>query len=264
MWDYMLFMASASFTAAIIYGAIFVVFQPSLTRAFIKTCAVGFLSYAALIAFEEYVTPEPYLVVYALIASAIGDWFMSWQKRIWILFGITAFFVAHAAYLIYFWQLHGDSLGAISLASSLGVITLSLFTAITFVWLAFIWGRISPMQIPVTLYSFMIAACGALVMLLPDIYIYTKIGMLLFIVSDMLLSLTTFSRAEDYARNNHLEDWKPQHHPFQDRLVWFLYYTGQALIVFGLLFGHSANMDTTISELNLTSADLRYLQQIDY
>ena len=84
------------------------------------------------------------------------------------------------------------------------------------IWL---WPKLGAFRLPVLAYSAVIFSMGAFAILLPDILRLATWGAMAFIASDAILSAELFAAPDDA---------KP--HPVAARLVWVLYFGGQALI----------------------------------
>ena len=197
---------------ALAYGSIWCLRTASIWRTLIKTAAVSGLAVWA------WTSGGPILLVLALSLSAAGDAFLAGNKDRWLLPGMAAFFAAHIAYIFLFKGagLVSETPLIIALQVALAIGTLLLIT-----WLL---PKLGSFTIPVLAYSLIIFAMGFLAFLLPDHLRWASWGAAAFIASDALLSVELFARPESAPDN-----------PITARLVWGLYFGGQALITTAFL-----------------------------
>lgn len=118
--------------AAIAYGVFFLDRPPGVLRAVVKTTFMGALA-AAFIAGHGH----PILVA-ALIASALGDFFLAFDKK-WILpLGILAFLIAQLGYLIIFfinWMFAGDNAPLWPRYAGMALVLMCLAAFLIWFWL---------------------------------------------------------------------------------------------------------------------------------
>ena len=198
-----------------LYGVVFCYRDKGLTGLLVKTGST------ALLAVYAYLEGGPLLLVAALAFSAVGDAFLAGKAERWLLPGMGAFFLAHAFYVALFWQLgEGGSDLPVKVAQAALV-----FVGATFAfWLMPSVDK--PMRTPVIAYTAVILMMGAAAFALPEAFRLVSVGALMFIASDVILSLQLFRKPAD----------QPASVP-SSLAVWILYFGGQALIAWGLLHG---------------------------
>ncbi len=203
--------ASLAFSGT--YGTLLCNRDPSLKRVLIKTAATGLLTlWAAFMG-------GPPLLVAALAFSTIGDACLGADEKRFLLHGMAAFFIAHLAYIALFWGLTAPDRSALIIALQL---------AITVGAAVFIRSLLpyvdKAMRLPVLGYGLVIIVMGnAALRLDPTLWLAT-VGALAFMASDTILSLELF-RMSPEAKSRAVTS----------RLVWTLYYGGQALIAYALI-----------------------------
>ncbi|MEQ9505043.1 MAG: lysoplasmalogenase [Hyphomonas sp.] len=196
-----------------VYGAAFCYRDRGLAGLLIKTGSTALL---ALYAFLE---GGPLLLVAALAFSALGDAFLAGKPERWLLPGMGAFFVAHAAYVPLFWSLGADERTLAVLAAQIVLV----FGGAAFIRWLMPWIE-RGMRLPVIAYGAVILMMGAAALALPEAYRIVSLGALMFIASDVILSLQLFRKPAD----------EPASVP-SSLAVWILYFGGQALIAWGFL-----------------------------
>ena len=154
------------------------------------------------------------LILVALGLSALGDAFLAGDPKKWLLAGMAAFFAAHVAYIPLFW----DGADAARPLFVLGLQVALTFGAAFFVRSLLPWID-KPMRWPVLAYGIVILLMGNAALRLEPTLLLATIGALMFITSDAILSLELFRMADNHRLR-----------PVTARLVWALYYGGQALI----------------------------------
>lgn len=158
----------------------------------------------------------PWLLVLALLASAIGDFQLGLPDRKGLLTGMAAFGAAHVAYLALF-AAHAhrpwSSLAADPVAWAMVLLALSVP-----LWLL---PRTGSLRVPVAVYVTLIVAMGLAARLVGG---GVALGAGLFILSDLVLSVELFvlSTLAGMARAI----------PF---VVWAAYWAGQATLTWALL-----------------------------
>lgn len=204
------FIASLVLGAA--YWAVWCYREKGLAGLLVKTGSV------ALLAVWAFLMGGPLLLVAALALSAVGDAFLAGKAERWLLPGMAAFFLAHAAYVPLFWQLgEGGWIWPVKAAQTVLVIGGVIFLR----WLA---PSVEPkMRVPVILYTGVILMMGAAAIALPGAYWLATLGALMFIASDVILSLLLFKQPKD----------QPANIP-ASLAVWGLYFGGQVLIALGI------------------------------
>ena len=203
----------AASVIALIYG-VFILQRPeNLFRSVAKTVPVALLAIAALLA------GLPIVVVLALAACAAGDWFLSLEGETSFLLGLSAFLLGHLLYTTHFLSLIStDQL----FTTDMGLLALILLALIASVLLR-LWPYLSGLKIPVVIYAFAIAAM-AFTAKAANPGQMVLAGIALFMVSDIILAQERFTPLT----NTMLRRITPY-------LVWFLYFAGQALIVYGMI-----------------------------
>lgn len=204
----MLYLLLASAVSALLYGVFFSNSTPSLPRVVVKTAAT------ALLTLWAYYSGAPLLIVTALAFSTLGDGFLGASEEKYLLPGMAAFFIAHAAYIPIFWE-HTDETRTVSILGLQIVMTIggALFVRSTLPWID------KAMRLPVLAYAIIILvmANGAL-RLEPALWVATA-GALAFVTSDLILTLELFRLKPDAPIKR-----------LTARAIWFLYYGGQAAI----------------------------------
>ena len=172
----------------------------------------------ALLAVFVYLAGGPWLAVVGLALSALGDAFLAPGEEKWLKPGMAAFFLAHVAYIALFWSLPQSERSVANLAAQI-VLTVG---GVAFVrWLT-PW--LGAMRWPVYAYTAAILVMGAASLRLAPAYSPVMLGALMFVASDMILSLQLFRRPAGEA---------PRLVP--SLAVWGLYFAGQALIAWGMV-----------------------------
>lgn len=189
---------------ALAYGAIWADAPPSWPKSLCKTLSVALLALAAAM------MDAPGLVVAGLALGAFGDLCLSRPGQGVFLVGMGAFGVGHLAYALQFWST-GGPLPPLWLAG-LGVLAFS-----TELLLA---PHTGTLRWPVRAYTVLITVM-ALAAATHGLTLATA-GALLFLLSDLLLSLDLFVLPANAAR------------PALRRTLWAAYWGGQALILLGM------------------------------
>lgn len=202
--------------AAAAYGALLLGRPPTWLRALVKTGFMGALAGALIVAD----VPTP--LVLATIASAFGDFFLAFDKK-WLLpFGILSFLIAQLLYALIFlalWMFSGDNsplwprylaMGAI-IACSLGFL----------VWMA---PKLRWMAIAVVPYAIAITGMAVAAMWLPWLGWPAMFGAVLFLASDLVLAAELFRLPPEAPARR-----------FTAPFVWWSYAAAQLLIVWGAL-----------------------------
>lgn len=173
----------------------------------------------ALLAIWAFLMGGPLLLVAALALSAVGDGFLAGKAERWLLPGMAAFFLAHAAYVPLFWQM-GEA--GWTWPVKAGQVALVVGGVLFARWLL---PSVEPkMRLPVMLYTGVILMMGAAAIALPGVYLLATLGALMFIASDVILSFLLFRHPKD----------QPANIP-ASLAVWGLYFGGQVLIALGVI-----------------------------
>lgn len=209
----MTYLIGISALSALVYGVWFCNASPSLRRVLFKVTATALLTLWASLA------GAPLLIIVALAFSALGDGFLGASEDKFLLPGMTAFFIAHAAYIPLFWEHVADSRPMAILAAQIAVTIGGVFYLRSLMpWLE------KFMRLPVLAYTIIILVMvnGALRL---DFSLWlAAAGAVAFAASDTLLSIELF-RLQPGARLK----------PVIARAVWFLYFGGQAAIAYGFI-----------------------------
>ncbi len=192
---------------ALLYGAAFAGAPSSGAKSAVKTASVLALALAALPAHA----PGP--VVAGLALGAAGDFLLSRPGTRAFLAGMAAFAAGHIAYGLAF--LAPGTLPPLLPALALAALALS-----TEVWLA---PRTGALRWPVRGYVAVITLMALAALTLPAPRWPALVGALLFLLSDLLLSLDLFVLPEGRAKR------------LAARALWACYWSGQALILKGML-----------------------------
>jgi uncharacterized membrane protein YhhN len=191
---------------AVVYGARFAGAPPSAAKSAVKTGAVAALALAAVAA------RAPGLVAVGLALGALGDLFLSRPGTRAFLAGMAAFAAGHLAYAAEF--LVPGAGPPLLPAAALLVLALS-----TEAWLA---PRTGALRWPVRGYVAVITLMALAALTLPAGRGLALAGALLFLLSDLLLALDLFVLAEGPLKR------------IAARGLWAAYWTGQALILWGM------------------------------
>ncbi|MBC7768488.1 MAG: lysoplasmalogenase [Phycisphaerales bacterium] len=209
-------LAALGLAAAIGYGLYFLQRPPTLLRALVKTAFPGFVA-AALVS-----AGAPLPLVLAIVASALGDFFLAFDKK-WLLpLGILSFLIAQLLYVIIFtaiWFFSGDNS---PLWPRYVAMTLVILTSVGFlIWMA---PKLGWMALGVVPYAAAITAMGVAAMWLPWAGWPAIIGALSFIVSDFVLAAELFRLPPDSPARR-----------ITAPVVWWTYAAAQVLIVCGII-----------------------------
>lgn len=202
--------------AAAAYGLHFLNRPPSLLRALVKTLFMGAFA-AALTAAHA-----PFPLVAAVAASACGDFFLAFDKKWMLPFGILSFLIAQLLYVVIFaafWFFSGDNSPLLPRYVAMGAV---IATAVAFlVWMA---PKLGWMAVAVIPYAIAIAAMGAAAMWLPWTGWPAAIGAVSFLVSDFVLAAELFRLPADAPARR-----------VTGPVVWWTYAAAQVLIVWGVI-----------------------------
>lgn len=209
-------LAALGIAAAIAYGGFYLNRPPSWPRALVKTAFLGFGSGALIVA------GAPVPLVFAIIASAFGDFFLAFDKKLLLPFGILSFLIAQLTYVVIFlgiWFFSGDNspllpryIGmALVVASALGFL----------IWMA---PKLGWMALAVVPYAIAITGMGAAAMWLPWAGWPAIIGAVSFLVSDFVLAAELFRLPADSPAR-----------PWTAPVVWWTYAAAQVLIIWGVI-----------------------------
>lgn len=215
-------LVALGFAAAAAYGTYFLRRPATLLRAGVKTLAIGAPA-AGFIA-----AGAPFPLVLALVASALGDFFLAFDKK-WLLpLGILSFLIAQLVYFVIFtalWFFSGDNSPLLPRYVAMGML---IVTSIGFlVWMA---PKLGWMALGVVPYAIAITAMAAMAMWMPWRGWPAILGAVLFVVSDFVLATELFRLPEDAPVR-----------AITAPVVWWTYVAAQALIVTGILLVAAAH-----------------------
>lgn len=198
----------AAAALALVQGIFFATKGPGPAKSVVKTGSVVALALVALLA------GAPGWIVAGLALGALGDLALSLSGTRAFLAGMAAFAAGHLCYALAFW---GLGAGVPPLAATVALLTLG---ASTEVWLA---PHTGALRWPVRGYVAVIVAMALAAMGLPAGWTALTLGVLAFVASDLVLALEMFVLRDG--------PWRGR----AKRLLWGLYWGGQALIVLGSL-----------------------------
>jgi uncharacterized membrane protein YhhN len=207
---------AVSVAAAGAYGLYFLNRPHTLARAGVKTAFMTALTGAFAVAGA----PAPLLI--ALAAAAAGDFFLAFDKKWMLPFGILSFLICQLLYLLLFfgmWMFSGDNAPlwpryaamALIIATSLGFL----------VWMA---PKLGWMALGVVPYAIAITAMAVTAVWLPWPGWPAMLGAVSFLVSDLVLSAELFRLPEDAPVRR-----------ITAPVVWWTYAAAQLLIVWGIV-----------------------------
>ena len=207
MTDSLAFPAAAIvvFTSAAIYGFGFLHAEIGHWRSFWKTVPVAIM--ALFVAFFG-----GWLLTFALILSAVGDFFLSREDDKFTV-GLISFLSAHLLYIWLFWQLIDSASFGWGQAAML---------AYALVYGAYLWPLAGAFQIPVLAYIFVITIMVSVAFMLPSGFGFVVLGSLFFALSDSALALEMFVITNPRAKFT------------LSKTVWVTYIAAQGLLVVGL------------------------------
>lgn len=209
-------LAAIGLAAAFAYGALLLHRPPTLFRAIVKTlfCA----AFAAAFAVAGAPTP----LVLALACAALGDFFLAF-KQTWALgLGILAFLVMQLVYFLIFfglWIMSGDNAPLWPRYAAMAFIVVASIAFL--IWLA---PKLRWLALGVVPYSLAIAATACMAMWMPWAGWAAALGMILFLVSDGVLSAELFRLAPDAPARR-----------LTTPIVWWTYAAAQMLIMIGIV-----------------------------
>lgn len=202
--------------AAAAYGLYFLRRPASWVRAGVKTLAIGAPAAGFVIA------GAPFPLVLALAASALGDFFLAFDKK-WVLpLGILSFLIAQLVYFVIFgaiWFFSGDNSPLWPRYVAMGAVIATSFAFL--VWMA---PKLGWMAFGVVPYAVAITGMAAMAMWLPWEGWPAMLGAALFVVSDFVLAAELFRLPADAPVRR-----------ITAPVVWWTYVAAQALIVTGIL-----------------------------
>lgn len=209
-------LATLGSAAAIAYGVFFLQQPHSWLRAGMKTLFMASFACALLFA------GAPMPLILAIVASAFGDFFLAFDKKWTLPFGILSFLIAQALYVLIFgavWFFSGDNSPLWPRYIAMGAV---IATAIVFlIWMA---PKLGWMALGVVPYAIAITLMGVTAMWLPWAGWPAMIGALSFLVSDFVLAAELFRLPPDAPARR-----------VTAPVVWWTYAAAQILIIWGVL-----------------------------
>jgi uncharacterized membrane protein YhhN len=209
-------LAALGAAAAVAYGTYFLNRPKTWARAMVKTLFMAAFAGALISA------GAPFPLVAAIVLSAAGDFFLAFDKK-WLLpFGILSFLLAQLLYVLMFtaiWFFSGDNSPLWPRYIATGLV---IATSIGFLlWMA---PKLGWMALGVVPYAIAITAMGVAAMWLPWVGWPASLGALLFLVSDFVLAAELFRLPADAPVRR-----------ITAPVVWWTYAAAQVLIVAGLV-----------------------------
>lgn len=194
---------------AVAYLAWFCTADQSVAKSVVKTGSVlGLACVGAL--------TGSWGVAAALIASAMGDYFISRNGTRAFLAGMGAFALAHLIYMGLFIATPTFSLSNIPIGAIVLVTLIFLFVLVV------VTPRTKELRLPVMLYAVIISEMAITAFGLAPAFHIVLLGACLFVLSDLLLSLELFVYAQKNRRPSAMA-------------IWSSYWIAQAMILFGFL-----------------------------
>ena len=170
----------------------------------------------SLFALAAYSEGAPVLLTVALGLSAVGDFALSRPGTKAFLTGMIAFAAAHLAYITLM-----VAVGANLQVSQWPIIVLMVVLGLSTEW----WLRphTGALKWPVRAYVGIILAMGLTALGLPDVRWVALCGALLFVVSDLILSIETFVLPDDHKSRK-----------LAGKAVWIIYIAAQIGLFWGV------------------------------
>ena len=156
------------------------------------------------------------LLTTALLFSSLGDIFLALRNDNYFVFGLLSFLVAHLLFIA-LWVLHWDTPLETNGRQKILVLTLLLFLAAMLWWMLPVPG----LSVPVAIYMCVLTTMVITAALADFKSKWVVIGAILFLLSDMLIALSTF---KDVVGGK-----------LAGVLIWSTYYLAQYLIAVGFL-----------------------------
>lgn len=169
----------------------------------------------ALIALRQLVGGDRWLLVGALLLSALGDVFLDLSGEQWFVYGLGSFLIAHLFYLTLFvrqWRRRLAASAARSIVAALFVV----FAAAMFTGL---WPRLGEMRLPVAAYMCALTCMSVAAALAGFRAWWVVVGAALFMLSDSLIAVAKFMSPLTLS----------------GYLIWATYYVAQVLIALGFM-----------------------------
>lgn len=208
--------ALAAVASAIYYGIFWLRCPLSRLRAIWKTLPVSLLAIAAMLGTYDAGNVE-WLLVAALVLSALGDFSLAHEGEGWFVRGLVAFLAAHILYAILFLFEGQRSIGS-------DWLPIVVVAALAVGMLIHLWAHLGNMRGPVIVYTLAIAFM-ALSAAGTGVWFPLVAGVGLFLASDSILAHERFVMQPD-----------APHAAVVSHLVWWTYFFGQFLIAYGWIF----------------------------
>jgi uncharacterized membrane protein YhhN len=175
----------------------------------------------ALLAVLALLEHGPWLLVIALVLSALGDAFLSRNGDQWFLAGLASFLAAHAVYISLFAASGGGTEPVLS--DGLRAMIAIVMALFALAMVALLWPRVPPkVRLPILAYAAAIFVMGLSALTMNSGMIIA--GAILFMISDGLLSTERF-----------LVSAVSRHGAWMRPAVWITYYGAQLLITLGFV-----------------------------
>ena len=202
--------------AALAYGTYYLKRPHTWARAGVKTAFMAAFA-GALVAAGA---PAP--LILAVIASAFGDFFLAFNKKSLLPFGILAFLIAQLLYVLIFgavWFFSGDNAPLAPRYIAMGAVIATAFGFL--IWMA---PKLGWMALAVVPYALAITLMGVTAMWLPWTAWPAMLGALSFLASDFVLAAELFRLPPDSPARR-----------FTAPVVWWTYVAAQILIIWGVM-----------------------------
>lgn len=134
-----------------------------------------------IIVFRSIVNKKDYLLLFALLFSALGDFFLDYNRDGWFIFGLGSFLIAHLFYTTCFWPLQKKHLFWVAAYCMFG---LSMFLLIK--------GQLGDLMVPVIVYMLVLLAMGVAALTSKRSNNWLIIGGVSFVISDSLIAIDKF------------------------------------------------------------------------
>ena len=203
---------------AVIYLLGFCYRAASTPKTALKTLSIGALAVISLIA------GTPIWLTLALVACAMGDYFLSRDGAADFIKGVGAFAVGHLFYIILFLTDPLSDTSLITINSRVAILSVLIFMSL--LMMGILWFYAGKLRQAVLGYITIITAMGIAAATLPwqANYDIVMLGVMFFILSDLILSMQLFLMTKGA--------WTIKTAPF---LVWIFYWLAQVLITAGFI-----------------------------
>lgn len=208
----------AAALCAALYFVGFCYRSASLPKTILKTASIAILAVIALL------SGAPIWLSLALLACAIGDYYLSLDDGAAFLKGIGAFAIGHLFYIILFITDPLSDLSRISNTPQTAALSILVFMSV--IMLIWLWYRAGDLRYAVAGYIAIITTMGIMVASLPwqENYNTVILGVMFFILSDLVLSAELFILSNEGSLRK-----------FTPFIVWSLYWFAQMLITAGFV-----------------------------